>query len=80
VRGSIEKPTQQKLARDAAGYEERCRWRAHDLHPERIPRQRQGIKLLPAPKGPFAVYMRLYWPAEAALDGSWTEPDMLKVK
>jgi hypothetical protein len=35
---------------------------------------------LPAPKGPFAVYMRLYWPAEAALDGSWTEPDMLKVK
>jgi len=22
---------------------------------------------LPAPKGPFAMYMRLYWPAEAAL-------------
>ncbi|HSR88374.1 MAG TPA: DUF1214 domain-containing protein, partial [Pontiella sp.] len=35
---------------------------------------------LPAPKGPFAVYMRLYWPAEAALDGSWQTPKMEKVK
>jgi hypothetical protein len=33
---------------------------------------------LPAPKGPFAMYMRLYWPAEAALDGSWTAPKLLK--
>ncbi|WFB37934.1 DUF1254 domain-containing protein [Kiritimatiellota bacterium B12222] len=29
---------------------------------------------LPAPKGSFAVYMRLYWPKEAALDGSWKPP------
>lgn len=29
---------------------------------------------LPAPQGPFAMYMRLYWPAEAALDGSWKQP------
>ena len=35
---------------------------------------------LPAPKGPFAMYMRLYWPAEAALDGSWTQPKLLKAK
>ncbi|ART82116.1 cell envelope protein [Oceanisphaera profunda] len=35
---------------------------------------------LPAPKGPFATYMRLYWPAQAALDGSWTQPKLLKVK
>ncbi|WP_339461468.1 DUF1214 domain-containing protein [Pseudomonas sp. EA_105y_Pfl2_R69] len=35
---------------------------------------------LPAPKGPFAAYMRLYWPAEAALNGSWKEPDLLKVQ
>lgn len=35
---------------------------------------------LPAPKGPFAMYMRLYWPAEAALDGSWTQPKLVKVK
>lgn len=35
---------------------------------------------LPAPKGPFAVYMRLYWPAEAALNGSWQAPKLVKVK
>jgi len=35
---------------------------------------------LPAPKGPFAMYMRLYWPAEAALDGSWTKPKLLEAK
>ena len=35
---------------------------------------------LPSPKGPFAVYMRLYWPKEAALDGSWTAPKMELVK
>jgi hypothetical protein len=31
---------------------------------------------LPAPKGPFAMYMRLYWPAPAALDGSWKQPPL----
>ena len=35
---------------------------------------------LPAPKGPFAMYMRLYWPKEAALDGSWKAPKLEKVK
>ena len=35
---------------------------------------------LPAPKGPFATYMRLYWPKEAALDGSWTQPKLIKAK
>lgn len=35
---------------------------------------------LPAPKGPFAMYMRLYWPAEAALDGSWKQPPLKTVK
>lgn len=35
---------------------------------------------LPAPKGPFAMYMRLYWPAEAALDGSWKQPALNTVK
>ncbi|WP_323781826.1 DUF1254 domain-containing protein [Leisingera sp.] len=29
---------------------------------------------LPAPKGPFWVPMRLYWPKESALNGSWTVP------
>jgi hypothetical protein len=35
---------------------------------------------LPAPKGPFAVYMRLYWSAEAALDGSWEAPKLEEMK
>lgn len=35
---------------------------------------------LPAPTGPFATYMRLYWPAEAALDGSWHAPKLERVK
>jgi hypothetical protein len=29
---------------------------------------------LPAPKGPFWVIMRLYWPKEAALNGDWKLP------
>jgi hypothetical protein len=35
---------------------------------------------LPAPKGPFAVYMRLYWPKEEALEGKWTAPRLSKVE
>jgi hypothetical protein len=34
---------------------------------------------LPAPKGPFVTIMRLYWPKEAALDGSWKRPALNKV-
>jgi hypothetical protein len=34
---------------------------------------------LPAPVGAFAMYMRLYWPEQAALDGSWTAPKLIKV-
>ena len=29
---------------------------------------------LPAPRGPFLVVMRLYWPKEVALDGDWRRP------
>jgi hypothetical protein len=35
---------------------------------------------LPSPKGPFAMYMRLYWPGPAALDGSWKQPPLITVK
>jgi len=31
---------------------------------------------LPAPQGPFWCAMRLYWPKEAALDGSWKQPGL----
>jgi hypothetical protein len=29
---------------------------------------------LPAPKGPFVMAMRLYWPKEEATEGKWTAP------
>ena len=29
---------------------------------------------LPAPKGPFSMIMRLYWPKPAATEGKWTAP------
>jgi hypothetical protein len=32
---------------------------------------------LPAPKGPFFMAMRLYWPKEEALDGGWTAPKLV---
>ena len=34
---------------------------------------------LPAPTGPFYVVLRLYLPAEAALDGSWQPPPVERV-
>ena len=34
---------------------------------------------LPAPKGPFIMYMRLYWPKEAATSGQWKAPPLKKV-
>jgi hypothetical protein len=33
---------------------------------------------LPAPKGPFFIAMRLYWPKQEALDGSWKQPPLQK--
>jgi hypothetical protein len=35
---------------------------------------------LPAPKGPFTIYMRIYWPKEEALNGTWKQPPMTKVQ
>jgi hypothetical protein len=31
---------------------------------------------LPAPKGPFFMVMRLYWPKAEALEGTWTAPPL----
>ena len=42
-----------------------------------------GAKLqanwLPAPKGPFFVAMRLYWPKPEALDGTWKQPPLVRM-
>lgn len=35
---------------------------------------------LPAPEAPFSVVMRLYWPKEEALDGSWKQPQLKMVE
>jgi hypothetical protein len=34
---------------------------------------------LPAPEGPFYLVMRIYWPEQAALDGTWTPPPVVRV-
>jgi len=34
---------------------------------------------LPAPKGPFSMIMRLYWPKEAATEGKWKQPPLQQV-
>jgi hypothetical protein len=33
---------------------------------------------LPAPKGPFIMFMRLYWPKDEALNGTWKQPPLTK--
>jgi hypothetical protein len=33
---------------------------------------------LPAPKGPFSMIMRLYWPKEAAVEGKWERPPLTR--
>jgi hypothetical protein len=35
---------------------------------------------LPAPKGTFWMAMRLYWPKEEALDGTWTAPPLKRAE
>jgi len=32
---------------------------------------------LPSPNGPFFLVMRLYWPKQGALDGTWTQPPLI---
>ena len=34
---------------------------------------------LPAPPGPFTVFMRLYWPKPEALEGTWQPPKLVRV-
>lgn len=34
---------------------------------------------LPAPKGDFALIMRLYWPKKEALNGSWKQPEVVRI-
>ena len=44
------------------------------------PGKDQEANWLPAPKGPFVMAMRLYWPKEEAVDGKWTAPPAKKAE
>ena len=41
------------------------------------PRSDRVSNWLPAPRGPFVIYMRLYWPKSEALDGRWRRPELV---
>ena len=43
------------------------------------PGREREANWLPAPKGPFWMAMRLYWPRDEALNGAWTAPRVEKV-
>jgi hypothetical protein len=44
------------------------------------PDKEKEANWLPAPKGPFWMAMRLYWPKEEALEGKWTAPKVMQAK
>jgi hypothetical protein len=44
------------------------------------PGKNKEANWLPAPKGPFIMYMRLYWPKEETIDGKWTAPLLEQAK
>ena len=35
---------------------------------------------LPAPAGPFSLYLRAYWPEQPILDGTWTPPPVTRFR
>ena len=44
------------------------------------PGKNKEANWLPAPKGLFTMYMRLYWPKSEALEGKWTAPSVEKAQ
>jgi hypothetical protein len=68
----INSPMLPKLKRDADG-------RLTLLIQSESPGADDESNWLPAPKGPFAMYMRLYNPAQAALDGKWKAPPLERI-
>ena len=44
------------------------------------PGKAKESKWLPAPEGPIYMVMRLYWPKQAALDGTWKPPSIVRAK
>lgn len=44
------------------------------------PGKEREANWLPAPKGPFVMAMRLYWPKDDAVNGKWIAPSLESVK
>ena len=44
------------------------------------PGKNKEANWLPAPKGPFLVVMRLYWPKEEVTEGKWTAPPLKRIQ
>jgi hypothetical protein len=69
----INSPMLPDLIRDADG--------SITLHVQHeSPGEERESNWLPAPKGPFIMAMRLYWPKEEALTGRWTAPPLERVQ
>ena len=46
---------------------------------EQPPDDAEKANWLPAPEGPFYLTLRIYWPEQAALDGTWTPPPVRRI-
>jgi hypothetical protein len=69
----INSPMLPDLKRDADG--------SLTLHVQReSPGKDREFNWLPAPEGPFMMVLRLYWPEPEALDGTWKQPPLERVK
>jgi len=52
-----------------------------DLHFQKDPPGKdKEANWLPAPAGEFSVTLRMYWPKESALDGTWRPPAVHRIK
>ncbi len=40
--------------------------------------ERLRANWLPAPAGPFSLYLRAYWPEQAVVDGAWVPPPVVR--
>ena len=47
------------------------------VYVQKISRQRQGTELAACTEMPFFIAMRLYWPKQEALEGTWKQPPMM---
>ena len=45
-----------------------------------FPGKDKGSNWLPAPNGPFVMFMHLDWPKRELLNASWSQPPLLRVK